>query len=123
MPAASASVPLSSETTPPAILASKFQTNDSDSALAYMGRLTMKTMAIGEHSRRRRAMFQAGVICPHGRGWRKRRLRNLGFSMFMVRDEISWPQDPGRLDSPSACWLVSSILRTDGFDRLKFKVA
>ena len=102
-------------------LASKFQNNDSEAALAYMGRTTMKTMA-SANVPAVSSMFQEGRHSPHGCCWCKRRLSDLGFSMFMIRDEISGRKS-GQIGLTIGMLAGFDILRAGGFDRLKFKVA
>ena len=101
-------------------MASKFQTNDSDSALAYMGRLTMKTMA-SANIPAVASMFQAGVISRMGAAGANAVCPTWD-SLFMVRDEISGRKS-GQIGLTIGLLAGFSILRTDGFDRLKFKVA
>ena len=58
-------------------LASKFQTNDSEAALAYMGRTTMKTMA-SANIPAVDAHVPGGHHRPRRRGGRECRLSDLG---------------------------------------------
>ena len=61
-------------------LASKFQNNDSEAALAYMSRTSMKTMA-SANIPASRVHVSGRHHRPHGRGWRKRRLSDLGLDV------------------------------------------
>ena len=101
-------------------LASKFQTNDSDSALAYMGRLTMKTMA-SANVPAVASMFQGGVIARMGAAGANAVCPTWD-SMFMIRDEISGRKS-GQIGITIGMLAGFDILRAGGFDRLKFKVA
>ena len=65
-------------------LASKFQTNDSEAALAYMSRTTMKTMASSNIPSRGRDVPRRHHR-PHGCGRRKRRLSDVGFAVHDSR--------------------------------------
>ena len=101
-------------------LASKFQTNDSDSALAYMGRTTQKTMA-SANIPAIAATFQEGVLARMGAAGANA-VCPIWDSMFMVRDEISGRKS-GQISITVGMLAGFDILRADGFDRLKFKVA
>ena len=101
-------------------LPSKFQTNDSDSALAYMGRLTMKTMA-SANVPAVASMFQGGVIARMGAAGANAVCPTWD-SMFMIRDEISGRKS-GQIGITIGMLAGFDILRAGGFDRLKFKVA
>ena len=101
-------------------LASKFQTNDSDSALAYMTRTTMRTMA-SANIPAVASMFQEGIIARMGASGANA-ICPTWDSIFMVRDEISGRKS-GQIALTIGMLSGFSILRADGFDRLKFKVA
>ena len=58
-------------------LASKFQNNDSEAALAYMSRTSMRTMA-SANIPGVASMFQEGIIARMGAAGRKQRLPSLG---------------------------------------------
>ena len=101
-------------------LASKFQTNDSDSALAYMGRTTMKTMA-SANIPAVAARFQEGIIARLGAAGANA-ICPAWDGMFMIRDEISGRKS-GQISLTVGMLAGFDILRAAGFDRLKFKVA
>ena len=101
-------------------LASKFQTNDSDSALAYMGRTTAKTMA-SANVPGVTGMFQEGIIARMGAAGANAVCPTWD-SMFMIRDEISG-RKAGQIGLTIGMLAGFDILRAGGFDRLKFKVA
>ena len=101
-------------------LASKFQTNDSDSALAYMGRTTMKTMA-SANVPAVASMFQEGIVGRMGAAGANA-VCPVWDSMFMIRDEISGRKS-GQIGLTVGMLAGFDILRAGGFDRLKFKVA
>ncbi len=101
-------------------LASKFQTNDSDSALAYMGRTTMKTMA-SANVPAAASMFQEGIVGRMGAAGANA-VCPVWDSMFMIRDEISGRKS-GQIGLTIGMLAGFDILRAGGFDRLKFKVA
>ena len=87
-----------------------------------MGRTTMKTMA-SANIPAVDAHVSGGHHRPRRRGGRECRLSDLGFSLFMIRDEIS-----GRKSRTNRALTIGmlagfDILRAGGFDRLKFKVA
>ena len=101
-------------------LASKFQTNDSESALAYMGRTTTRTMA-SANVPAVASMFQEGVIARMGAAGANAVCPTWD-SMFMIRDEISGRKS-GQIGLTIGMLAGFDILRAGGFDRLKFKVA
>ena len=101
-------------------LASKFQTNDSESALAYMGRTTTKTMA-SANVPAVAGMFQEGIIARMGAAGANAVCPTWD-SMFMIRDEISG-RKAGQIGLTIGMLAGFDILRAGGFDRLKFKVA
>ena len=101
-------------------LASKFQTNDSEAALAYMGRTTMKTMA-SANIPAVASMFQEGVIARVGAAGASAVCPTWD-SLFMIRDEISGRKS-GQIALTIGMLAGFDILRAGGFDRLKFKVA
>ena len=101
-------------------LASKFQNNDSEAALAYMGRLTMKTMA-SANVPAVAGMFQEGIIARMGAAGANAVCPTWD-SMFMIRDEITG-RKAGQIGITIGMLAGFNILRAGGFDRLKFKVA
>ena len=101
-------------------LASKFQNNDSEAALAYMARTTMKTMA-SANIPGVTGMFQEGIIARMGAAGANAVCPTWD-SMFMIRDEISG-RKAGQIGLTIGMLAGFSILRAGGFDRLKFKVA
>ena len=101
-------------------LASKFQNNDSEAALAYMARTTMKTMA-SANIPAVAAMFQEGIIARMGAAGANAVCPTWD-SMFMIRDEISG-RKAGQIGLTIGMLAGFDILRAGGFDRLKFKVA
>ena len=101
-------------------LASKFQNNDSEAALAYMARTTMKTMA-SANVPAVAGMFQEGIIARMGAAGANAVCPTWD-SMFMIRDEISGRKS-GQIGLTVGMLAGFDILRAGGFDRLKFKVA
>ena len=101
-------------------LASKFQMNDSESALAYAGRTTSKTMA-SANIPAVASMFQEGVIARMGAAGANAVCPTWD-SLFMIRDEISG-RKTGQIALTIGMLAGFDILRAGGFDRLKFKVA
>ena len=101
-------------------LASKFQNNDSEAALAYMARTTMKTMA-SANVPDVTSMFQEGIIARMGAAGANAVCPTWD-SMFMIRDEISG-RKAGQIGLTVGMLAGFDILRAGGFDRLKFKVA
>ena len=101
-------------------LASKFQNNDSEAALAYMSRTSMKTMA-SANIPAVAGMFQEGVLARMGAAGANAVCATWD-SMFMIRDEISG-RKAGQIGLTIGMLCGFSILRAGGFDRLKFKVA
>ena len=101
-------------------LASKFQTNDSDSALAYAGRTTMRTMA-SANVPAVASMFQEGILARMGAAGANA-ICPTWASMFMVRDEITGRKS-GQIAITIGMLAGFDILRPAGFARLKFKVA
>ena len=101
-------------------LASKFQTNDSDSALAYMGRTTMRTMA-SANIPAVVSMFQEGIISRMGAAGANAVCPTWD-GLFMIRDEITG-RKKGQISLTVGMLAGFDILRAGGFDRLKFKVA
>ena len=101
-------------------LASKFQTNDSDSALAYMNRTTMRTMA-SANIPAVASMFQEGIIARMGASGGNA-ICPTWDGLFMIRDEISGRKS-GQISLTVGMLSGFAILRADGFDRLKFKVS
>ena len=101
-------------------LASKFQTNDSEAALAYMSRTTMKTMA-SANIPDVAATFQEGIIarmCASGAN----AVCPTWDSLFMIRDQITGRKS-GQIALTIGMLAGFNILRAGGFDRLKFKTA
>ena len=101
-------------------LASKFQSNDSEAALAYMGRTTMQTMA-SANVPAVASMFQEGIVARMGAAGANA-VCPIWDSMFMIRDEISGRKS-GQIGLTIGMLAGFDILRAGGFDRLKFKVA
>ena len=101
-------------------LASKFQNNDSEAALAYMARTTMKTMA-SANVPAVAGMFQEGIIARMGAAGANAICATWD-SMFMIRDEITG-RKAGQIGLTIGMLAGFDILRAGGFDRLKFKVA
>ena len=101
-------------------LASKFQANDSEAALAYMGRTTMKTMA-SANIPAVDATFQEGIIARVGAAGASAVCPTWD-SLFMIRDEISGRKS-GQIALTIGMLAGFDILRAGGFERLKFKVS
>ena len=101
-------------------LASKFQNNDSEAALAYMARTTMKTMASANVAAVS-GMFQEGVIARMGAAGANAVCPTWD-GLFMIRDEITGRKS-GQIALTIGMLAGFDILRAGGFDRLKFKVA
>ena len=101
-------------------LASKFQTNDSESALAYMGKTTMRTMASANIPAISN-MFQEGIIARMGSSGANA-VCPMWDSLFMIRDEIT-QRSKGQIGLTIGMLAGFDILRAGGYDRLKFKVA
>ena len=101
-------------------LASKFQNNDSDSALAYMGRTTMRTMA-SANIPAIAATFQEGILARMGAAGMNS-VCPVWDGMFAIRDEISGRKS-GQISITIGMLAGFDILRADGYQRLKFKVA
>ena len=101
-------------------LASKFQNNDSEAALAYMSRTSMKTMA-SANVPAVASMFQEGVIARLGASGANAVCPTWD-SMFMIRDDITG-RKVGQIGLTVGMMSGFQILRAGGFDRLKFKVA
>ena len=101
-------------------LASKFQTNDSDSALAYMGRTTMRTMA-SANIPAIAATFQEGILARMGAAGMNS-VCPVWDGMFAIRDEISG-RKTGQISITIGMLCGFDILRADGYQRLKFKIA
>lgn len=100
-------------------LASKFQNQDSDSALAYMVRTTGGTMA-SANIPDVDATFQEGILARTGAAGQNA-VCPVWDSMFMVRDEITGRKS-GQISLTVGMLCGFDILRADGFTRLKFKV-
>ena len=101
-------------------LATKFQNQDSDSALAYMGRTTMKTMASANVPAVAN-MFQEGVLARMGASGANS-VCPVWSRMFMIRDEITGRKS-GQIAITVGMLAGFDILRADAYARLKFKVA
>ena len=101
-------------------LASKFQNNDSDSALAYMGRTTMRTMA-SANIPDIAATFQEGILARMGAAGMNS-VCPVWDGMFAIRDEISGRKS-GQISITIGMLAGFDILRADGYQRLKFKVS
>ena len=100
--------------------ASKFQNNDSDSALAYMNRTMMKAMA-SANIPDVAATFQEGVLARMGAAGANA-ICPTWDSLFMVRDEITGRKS-GQIALTIGMLAGFDILRPAGFARLKYKVA
>ena len=101
-------------------LASKFQTNDSDSALAYMGRTTMRTMA-SANIPDVAATYQEGILARMGASGANS-VCPVWSSMFMIRDEITGRKS-GQIAITVGMLAGFDILRAGAYQRLKFKVS
>ena len=101
-------------------LASKFQNQDSDSALAYMSRTTMRTMA-SANIPAVAATFQEGILARMGAAGTNS-VCPVWSGMFAIRDEISGRKS-GQISITIGMLCGFDILRADGYQRLKFKVA
>ena len=101
-------------------LASKFQNNDSEAALAYMSKTTMKTMA-SANIPAVASMFQEGVIARMGASGANAVCPTWD-GLFMIRDEITGRKS-GQIALTVGMLAGFDILRAGGFDRLKFKIA
>ena len=101
-------------------LASKFQNNDSEAALAYMNRTTIRTMA-SANIPAVASMFQEGVIARMGASGANAVCPTWD-GLFMIRDEITGRKE-GQISLTIGMMAGFDILRAGGFDRLKFKVA
>ena len=101
-------------------LASKFQNQDSDSALAYMGRTTRKAMA-SANIPAVAATFQEGILARMGAAGANA-VCPVWSSMFAVRDEITGRKS-GQIGITIGMLCGFDILRAGAFQRLKFKVA
>ena len=101
-------------------LASKFQNNDSDSALAYMSRTTMRTMA-SANIPDVAGTFQEGILARMGAAGMNS-VCPVWDGMFAIRDEISGRKS-GQISITIGMLCGFDILRADGYQRLKFKVA
>ena len=101
-------------------LAGKFQNQDSDSALAYMGRTTRKAMA-SANIPAVAATFQEGILARMGAAGANA-VCPVWSSMFMIRDEITGRKS-GQIAITVGMLAGLDILRAGAFQRLKFKVA
>ena len=101
-------------------LAGKFQNQDSESALAYMSRTSMKTMA-SANVPAVSGMFQEGIIARMGAAGANSVCPTWD-GLFMIRDEITGRKS-GQIALTIGMLSGFKILRAGGFDRLKFKVA
>lgn len=101
-------------------LAGKFQNNDSESALTYMGRTTMKTMA-SANIPAVASMFQEGIIARMGAAGANA-ICPIWDGMFMIRDEIT-QRGKGQIGLTVGMLAGFDILRGGAYERLKFKVA
>ena len=101
-------------------LASKFQNNDSEAALAYMNRTTMRTMA-SANVPAVAATFQEGVLARMGASGMNS-VCPVWDGMFAIRDEITGRKS-GQISITIGMLAGFDILRAGGFQRLKFKVA
>ena len=101
-------------------MASKFQTNDSESALAYMMRTTGGSMA-SANVPDIAATYQEGVLARTGAAGANA-VCPIWDGLFMVRDEISGRKS-GQISLTVGMLSGFDILRAAGFERLKFKVS
>ena len=101
-------------------MASKFQNQDSDSALAYMMRTTGRSMA-SAHVPAVASMFQEGVLARTGAAGMNA-VCPVWDRLFMIRDEVTGRKS-GQIALTIGMLAGFDILRAGGFDRLKFKVA
>ena len=101
-------------------LASKFQNNDSEAALAYMSRTTMKTLA-SANIPAVAAQFQEAILARMGASGANA-VSPIWDGLFMVRDEVTGRKS-GQIALTIGMLAGFDILRAAGFDRLKFKVA
>ncbi len=101
-------------------LASKFTNNGEESALTYMSRTTMRTMA-SANIPAVAAMFQEGILARMGASGANAVCPTWD-SMFMIRDEITGRKS-GQIGLTIGMLAGFDILRAAGFERLKFKVA
>ena len=104
-------------------LATVFQTNDSDSALAYATRVTKKTMASANVPGPTNANFQEGILARVGAEGMNA-VSPVWSGLTMIRDEVSQTlRKQGQISVTSIMLAGFDILRADGFARAKFKVA
>ena len=104
-------------------LATVFQTNDSDSALAYATRVTKKTMASANVPGPTNANFQEGILARVGAEGMNA-VSPVWSGLTMIRDEVSQTlRKQGQISVTSIMLAGFDILRADGFARTKFKVA
>ena len=101
-------------------MASKFQTNDSQSALAYSGSVTQRTMA-SSNIPAVASMFQEGILARLGASG-VNAVCPVWSSVFMIRDEIT-ARDKGQIGITVGLLAGFDILRASAYERLKFKVA
>ena len=103
-------------------LATVFQTNDSDSALAYSARVSKKTMA-SANIPAAAANFQQGVVARVG-GEGMNAVAPIWSGVAMVRDEVSQVlRKQGQISITAIMMAGFSILRAAGFARTKFKIS
>ena len=101
-------------------LASKFTTNGQESALSYMTRTTMRTVA-SAHVPDVASTFQEGVLARMGGGGMNS-VCPMWDSLFMIRDEVTKRKE-GQIALTVGMLAGFDILRSGGYQRLKFKVA
>ena len=101
-------------------LASKFQNQDSASALAYMGSTTMRTMA-SANIPNVAATFQEGILARLGAAG-VNSICAVWDGMFVIRDEIT-QRGKGQIGLTVGMLAGFDILRPAAYSRLKFKVS
>ena len=101
-------------------LASKFTTNGEESALAYMTRTTMRTVA-SAHVPAVSNNFQEGVLARMGGGGMDS-VCPVWDRLWAVRDEVT-ERKTGRIALTIGMMASVKILRAGAYQRLKFKVS
>lgn len=101
-------------------LASKFTADGDQSALAYMGATTRATMA-SANIPAPASDFQEGILARLGAAGMNA-VCPVWSGMFAIRDEISGKKS-GQISITVGMLAAFDILRSGGFERLKFKVA
>ena len=101
-------------------MASKFQNNDSESALAYANAITQRTMA-SSNIPAVAGMFQEGILARLGASG-SNAICPIWDGLFLIRDEIT-QRGKGQIGLTLGMLAGFDILRASGYARLKFKVA